>query len=213
MAASPAFATTRTARRGALTAGAVMTACAGLFLGSDTAHADLLSPAQLRLVTDDYLFQRTLPQFGELRGQRPHAKQIDWSSDGCSKAPDTPFGFQFQSSCHRHDFGYRNYKVQIRFDETSRKKIDDRFRADMHSTCGESRTCRRVADVYYFAVRQFGGSGQSTAEILDRAKVRQQAQDTQRGETFGIALERLRDKLRMIRTSLKIFVNHLQLPR
>ncbi len=37
---------------------------------------------------------------------------FDWSTDYCSWSPDNPFGFPFELSCARHDFGYRNYKAQ-----------------------------------------------------------------------------------------------------
>src|SRR5688572_9209654 len=40
---------------------------------------------------------------------------FDWSTDHCSTSPDRPLGFDFRLSCHRHDFGYRNYKVVNRF--------------------------------------------------------------------------------------------------
>src|SRR5215210_2485170 len=36
---------------------------------------------------------------------------FDWSTDYCSSSPDNPLGFPFQTSCARHDFGYRNYKA------------------------------------------------------------------------------------------------------
>jgi hypothetical protein len=36
---------------------------------------------------------------------------FDWSTDYCSQSPDKPLGFDFKLSCHRHDFGYRNFKA------------------------------------------------------------------------------------------------------
>ncbi|WP_376774709.1 phospholipase [Saccharothrix violaceirubra] len=109
-------------------------------------------------VTDDYLFNRSLADFSGLRTGAPNADQLDWSSDGCSWSPDNPFGFKFLPACHRHDFGYRNYKRQARFTEASRLRIDDRFKADMYQQCGSNWACKRTADLYYKAVREFGAS-------------------------------------------------------
>ncbi|SDG32363.1 phospholipase A2 [Lentzea fradiae] len=120
-------------------------------------------------VTDDYLYSKSLSQFTTLRAQQPYAGQLDWSSDGCSSSPDNPFGFTFLPTCHRHDFGYRNYKRQSRFTEANRLRIDNNFKADMYNQCGSNWACKRTADVYYAAVRQFGGSGASTAKIMQQA--------------------------------------------
>jgi len=152
--------------RGALAAVAVVLT---MLFGSGVAHA-ALSPAELQAVTDDYLFNRSLAEFGQLRSQRPYADQLDWSSDGCSSSPDDPFGFTFLPACHRHDFGYRNYKLQARFTESNRLNIDNKFRSDMYYICGSNWWCKRTADVYYWAVRQFGGSSASTAQAVDRGK-------------------------------------------
>ncbi|MEJ2855821.1 MULTISPECIES: phospholipase [unclassified Saccharothrix] len=131
-----------------------LVAVAALLLGTSTAQAAINAPA----VTDDYLFNRTLSQFSSIRSQTPYADQLDWSSDGCSWSPDNPFGFKFLPACHRHDFGYRNYKRQSRFDETTRLRIDDKFKADLYHQCAGNWTCNRTADLYYKAVREFGAS-------------------------------------------------------
>jgi hypothetical protein len=136
--------------------------------GSATASAALDS-AKLRQVTDQYLFSTSLSAFQTTRGRHPHAGQLDWSSDGCSSSPDNPFGFNFVKACYRHDFGYRNYKKQKRFNDTTRLSIDKGFKADMYKICGGNWACDRVADIYYTAVRQFGGSSVSTAQALDKA--------------------------------------------
>src|SRR5262245_31538097 len=49
---------------------------------------------------------------------------FDWSTDFCSTSPDQPLGFDFRLSCHRHDFGYRNYKAVGQF-EANKTRIDD----------------------------------------------------------------------------------------
>ena len=155
-------------RRGFASAAA---AAGALLLTAGTAHADL-STDELHAITDKYLFEISLPAFVDVRAEQPHADQLDWSSDSCSWSPDKPLGYDFSSSCDRHDFGYRNYKRQTRFTEDNRKKIDDNFKADMYSGCGDDDGCRGAANVYYWAVRQFGGSSSSTAEALQKADVR-----------------------------------------
>jgi hypothetical protein len=65
-------------------------------------------------------------------------------------------------SCRRHDFGYRNYKEQVRLTSDNRLKIDDKFKSDMHNECKKyrglaERKCKAIADAYYDAVRLFGG--------------------------------------------------------
>ncbi|RKT73166.1 phospholipase A2-like protein [Saccharothrix variisporea] len=131
-----------------------LVAVAALLLGTGTAQAAIDAPA----VTDDYLFNRTLSQFSSIRAQAPYADQLDWSSDGCSWSPDNPFGFKFLPACHRHDFGYRNYKRQSRFNETTRLRIDDNFKADLYHQCAGNWACNRTADLYYKAVREYGAS-------------------------------------------------------
>ena len=148
---------TSTLRRAARGAVASVTAATAIVLGAGTASAEL-SPSQLVTTTDNYLYSLSLSQFSATRNARPYATQLDWSSDACSNSPDNPFGYNFTPACHRHDFGYRNYKRQSRFTESNRLRIDNQFKADLYTQCGSSWTCRRTADVYYSAVRQFGNS-------------------------------------------------------
>jgi hypothetical protein len=133
----------------------VVTAAA-MLVGSGTASA-ALDPTQLRQVTDGYLFSYSLSSFQTVRSQQPYASQLDWSSDGCSSSPDNPFGFNFVRACYRHDFGYRNYKRQGRFTESTRLTLDNNFKSDLYTICNGNWSCNRTADVYYAAVRQFGG--------------------------------------------------------
>ena len=139
-----------------------------VFAGTATASA-ALDPSQLRQVTDQYLFSTSLTSFQTIRAQQPYRSQLDWSSDGCSNSPDNPFGFNFVKACYRHDFGYRNYKRQSRFTENNRLSIDNNFKDDLYEICAGNWACNRTADVYYAAVRQFGGNSVSTAQALDRA--------------------------------------------
>lgn len=166
---------------------AAATATATLVLTAGTAHADLGS-GELESITDEYLFTLSLPRFVDVRADRPHADQLDWSSDSCSWSPDKPFGFEFGSGCDRHDFGYRNYKRQQRFTEEHRHAIDDNFKADMYSSCGPDPAhgelvCKATANLYYFAVREFGATSTSTADAINQAEIRPRM--TASGEVAG----------------------------
>ncbi|WP_086825330.1 phospholipase [Allokutzneria sp. NRRL B-24872] len=145
---------------------AIVALALSLAMGAGTAQA-----IDVRAVTDDYMFSKSLAEFGQIRLARPYDGELDWSTDGCTLAPDRPFGFQVLPACHRHDFGYGNFTWQGRFDSANRLRIDNKFRDDMYLICGGNWGCRRVADIYYYAVRAFGGSG-STADALNRSDVK-----------------------------------------
>lgn len=145
------------------------------FLGAipaqaDSARALSLTQAELAQKTDEFLFSVSMGTFLDNRAAQPYADQLDWSSDGCSWAPDKPEGFNFLPSCQRHDFGYRNYKRQGRFNEDVRGDIDQNFKDDMYDVCRKYSglesykgvICRRTADTYYLAVRGLGGTAADT---------------------------------------------------
>lgn len=159
---------TSTLRRAARATITTFVVAGTVFAGAATASA-ALDPTQLRQVTDQYLFTSSLNGFQTTRAQQPYANQLDWGSDGCSSSPDNPFGFNFVKACYRHDFGYRNYKRQSRFNETTRLSIDNNFKDDLYEICNGNWACNRTADVYYAAVRQFGNSSVSTAQAVDKA--------------------------------------------
>ncbi|GAA1224528.1 phospholipase [Prauserella halophila] len=138
------------ALRGAVATSAV---AAAVVVGAPAAQA-VDAPA----ITDQYLFDTSLAQFGAIRDQQPYPDQLDWSSDACSWSPDEPLGYDFTPACHRHDFGYRNYKRQGRFTEDARLSIDNNFYSDMKQQCSGSYACNAAAWTYYQAVRQFGAS-------------------------------------------------------
>lgn len=98
---------------------------------------------------------------------------FDWSTDYCSSSPDNPFGFPFQNSCVRHDFGYRNYKAIGAF-PSNKGRVDSAFYADLKRVCtrysGATRTsCNSLAWTYYTAVSWFG-SGIPTQAQLDAVR-------------------------------------------
>ena len=101
----------------------------------------------------------SMSQFQAARNARNPAA-LNWSSNNCSNSPDNPFGFEFEQSCQRHDFGYRNTKNQGRF-EAVKDRIDDQFKEDMYAVCDRRgqparAACKGVANVYYEAVQAFG---------------------------------------------------------
>ncbi|TGB10320.1 phospholipase [Streptomyces sp. MZ04] len=88
------------------------------------------------------------------------AYAFNWSTDYCSSSPDNPFGFPFQMSCARHDFGYRNYKEAGTFD-ANKARVDSAFYADLKRVCsaysGATLTaCNATAWTYYQAVDKLG---------------------------------------------------------
>ncbi|QFU92316.1 phospholipase [Amycolatopsis sp. YIM 10] len=138
--------------RGLLRKLTVSAAVAGsLVIGAGTAQA-----IDVRAVTDDYLFSKSLSGFVSVRGTYP--SDLDWSTDACSWSPDKPLGYNFTQACWRHDFGYRNYKKQSRFTDANRLKIDNNFYDDMKDICNGAGACNAAAWTYYQAVRQFGAS-------------------------------------------------------
>ncbi|CAN9469607.1 unnamed protein product [Alternaria alternata] len=99
-----------------------------------SAPAALVSrQASLEQVTDNYMFDISIDEFITNRNAK-NPPELDWSSNGCTASPDNPFGFDFINSCYRHDFGYRNFKAQNRF-EANKARIDDNFKTDMFNQC------------------------------------------------------------------------------
>jgi hypothetical protein len=100
------------------------------------------------------------------------AYNFDWSTDYCSSSPDNPFGFAFELSCYRHDFGYRNHKAMGVF-SANKSRLDSAFYADLKRVCTRYNAalkpiCDGLAWSYYQAVRAFGKVAVSQAD-LDKA--------------------------------------------
>lgn len=72
------------------------------------------------------MFKISLPEFSDRRN-RLHPPSVSWESDGCTKSANNPFGFPFLPACHRHDFGYENFRIEHRFTAPAKKAIDDKF--------------------------------------------------------------------------------------
>ncbi|GAA4931936.1 phospholipase [Actinoplanes utahensis] len=80
---------------------------------------------------------------------------FDWTTDLCSRVPETPLGFDFTDACRRHDFGYRNYRTAL---ADHKARLDEAFRADLRHTCDSHRLaaqpfCNAIAFTYFEAVR------------------------------------------------------------
>jgi hypothetical protein len=89
---------------------------------------------------------------------------FDWESDGCTAVPNIPLGFDFRPACWRHDFGYRNYKIQQRFTRKNRKIIDRNFLKDLVTICRTYQNrwiCDVCRIVYFCGVRVFGSPRKS----------------------------------------------------
>lgn len=101
--------------------------------------------------------------------------RFNWSTNGCNSSPEKlPGGYDFTYSCHRHDFGYRNYKTIVgktAWRRDHKKRIDDVFLQDMRKACQYKpwadpltpalrkkmkAACLKTADKYYAAVRVAG---------------------------------------------------------
>ena len=90
---------------------------------------------------------------------------FDWTTDSCS--PPTPASWRrlFDPACQQHDFGYRNFGKGLTLgrDENTRRRIDDRFLAEMKSICNyrfsdwtqyaNLQACFKEADSMHAAVR------------------------------------------------------------
>jgi len=136
-----------------------------LFVAASVAAPSPHSAATLGTVVERGVFATELTEFPRfVRENRRFYRDLDWSTDYCS-APfvgNTGRSFNFRLPCQRHDFGYRNLKIIGAFTEENRRRVDDRFLADMKTTCAprpvtQKYNCYLWADTFYAAVRVFAG--------------------------------------------------------
>ena len=136
-----------------------------LFVAASVAAPSPHSAATLGSVVERGVFATELTEFPRfVRENRRFYRDLDWSTDYCS-APfvgNTGRPFNFRLPCQRHDFGYRNLKIIGAFTEENRRRVDDRFLADMKTTCAprpvtQKYNCYLWADTFYAAVRVFAG--------------------------------------------------------
>ncbi|MER6839423.1 phospholipase [Streptomyces platensis] len=139
----------------AVTAGGLATA--GEASAADAAPAAAVSTRQKVL----WLFGQKMPTFQKYRKSKTWGNVLDYSSDGCSWAPDKPSGFNFLPACQRHDFGYRNFKKQHMFTKNNKRLIDNMLARDMYGVCNKygavkRNACKGIASHYYAAVSGAG---------------------------------------------------------
>ena len=118
-------------------------------------------------VAHSVMFRTSLNNFVTLAHSSHRDARLDWSTDGCSVPiiKSTGRTFNFTNACHRHDFGYRNFKILNNgkwWTSSMRHRIDRVFRADMYRDCAtRTRTmrkiCRAWARTFYRAVRTYAG--------------------------------------------------------
>ncbi|MFY1674999.1 phospholipase [Plantactinospora sp. WMMB334] len=115
---------------------------------------------------------------------------FNWSTDYCSSSPDNPLGFNFELSCYRHDFGYRNYKEMGQFDP-NKSRLDSAFYEDLQRSCATYNVfvrpaCYSLAWTYYQAVRIFGSVVVAQADLDKAAKLK--ADGERRAAAAGVSL-------------------------
>jgi len=150
-------------RHMALSIGAALLALPATLISASQASA---APADKPQVLSSWT-QTTATSYNAWVAARAHqgdwaAYGFDWSTDYCSTSPDNPFGFPFQTSCARHDFGYRNYKAAGTF-SANKSRLDSAFYEDLKRVCARysgatKASCDATAWTYYHAVDIFGNS-------------------------------------------------------
>ena len=117
--------------------------------------------------TSTWVFSTPLREFIAAADDPKHDGQLVWESDKCSAPVLGSAGktYDFTDACRRHDFGYRNFSRidgGKKWTKSLRERVDRRFLTDMRDSCAARKTieraaCRTWADLYYTAVRQYGG--------------------------------------------------------
>jgi hypothetical protein len=109
-------------------------------------------------------------QYGQYKAKYPNA--LNWNNDGCSfpswmydirglGGVISHYGGEFQKSCDRHDFGYRNHDIS----GVGRHAVDVRFRDNMYHQCDVNHidglpawiACRGAAKLIFEVVDSAGG--------------------------------------------------------
>jgi hypothetical protein len=135
-------------------------------LGGVTTASAATPASAARAVTTERVYGSL---YGHYKAIYPNA--LDWSNNGCSfpsfmydirglGAVISHYGAEFQKSCDRHDFGYRNHgKSGI-----DRHTVDIRLRDNMYYQCDVNHidglppwlACRAAAKLIFEVVDSFG---------------------------------------------------------
>ncbi|KAJ6261526.1 hypothetical protein Dda_4196 [Drechslerella dactyloides] len=136
-------------------------------------------PEYRECLTDQLLFSTPMAEFIADQKKKLYSPPLKWGTDGCSLRQswataagwgdkDKPKGYKFMNACRRHDFGYRNYKLQQRFTASNKAKIDNNFKADLQTQCraqfpvdsksslakkAQLADCLEVANLYFLGVQ------------------------------------------------------------
>jgi hypothetical protein len=109
--------------------------------------------------------ERSLASFATWWTEARAAGSTRWdlTTDGCSASPDRGPTFDFRWPCTRHDLAWRNVRRLVppasAAEATAlRRSANQRFRADLLTTCAvrptwQRATCRALAEVYHGAVQ------------------------------------------------------------
>ncbi|KAH0592704.1 hypothetical protein MHUMG1_09528 [Metarhizium humberi] len=135
----------------------VLTAIAATIAASPISHSNTTS-GSLISITDSIMFNIPLPEF-TIRRDNELPNKVDWTSDGCTSSPNNPFNFPFLPACHRHDFG-QDIVADALFSGNNSLyyQCEDAFAQGV---------CRALANVYYAAVRVFGGHDQTPEKRMN----------------------------------------------
>lgn len=154
-------------------------ALAMLMIGAVATPAAAVTPAQKLSVMSQFS-QTSAGSYNSWNSARLNqgawaSYGFNWSTDFCSASPDQPSGFDFRLSCHRHDWGYRNYKAMGQF-PANKSRIDSAFYEDLKRKCNTYNSivrpvCTGLAWTYYQAVKNFGSLTVSQAEV-DKASAK-----------------------------------------
>lgn len=180
MSATPLVATTAAHRPARIRLSRPLTAtilALAVILGvSGPAHA--VTPAQKLTVLQSFT-QTTTASYNSWNAARRNqdawaAYGFAWDTDFCSASPDRPLGFDFTLPCHRHDFGYRNYKAAGAFTDASKRLVDSALYADLKRQCATYAAavrpaCHSLAWTYYQAVSLFGSLASVDSTDVDAA--------------------------------------------
>lgn len=96
-------------------------------------------------------------KYGEV--ERIYGVQFNWTTDGCSNAPDKLLVLDLADACAEHDFYYRNAKRLKRVgDPISRLKADNILFSRIRNEVKEKLGFRGIitATLFYLSVRSFG---------------------------------------------------------
>ena len=117
--------------------------------------------------TTTLVFSTPLRDFIKEADNPGHDGQLVWDSDKCSAPVLGSAGktYDFSDPCRRHDFAYRNFgRIDggRKWTKALRERVDRQFLADMNGTCAlrrkvERAACRTWAELYFTAVRRYGG--------------------------------------------------------